>query len=75
MAIALVRGGGSNLAGAARPTVEFLRRAGADVKQLHLPEFGIEGNGHGLIYELNSDAAIRPVLNWLVDHVAPDDHR
>jgi hypothetical protein len=36
-----------------------------------LPDYGIDGNGHGLIYERNSDHAIRVVLDWLATHTAP----
>jgi len=32
---------------------------------LHLPDPGAPGNGHGLIYEKNSGAALQPVLAWL----------
>ena len=45
--------------------VEFLVTAGADAGHLHLPDHGVRGNGHGLIYEKNSDQALAPVLNWL----------
>ena len=50
--------------------VEFLKHAGAAVDVLHLPELGIHGNGHGLIYEKNSDETIQPVLQWLDAHVS-----
>jgi hypothetical protein len=45
--------------------VEFLLNAGAHAEHLHLPDFAITGNGHGLIYEKNSDEALQPVLRWL----------
>lgn len=45
--------------------VEFLNTCGASADLLHLPDHGVFGNGHGLIYELNSDAALKPVLKWL----------
>ena len=32
------------------------------------PEHGVNGNGHGLIYEQNSDSALAPVLVWLERH-------
>ncbi|WP_158507589.1 hypothetical protein [Tanticharoenia sakaeratensis] len=32
-------------------------------------ECGVHGNGHGLIYEKNSDAALAPVLAWLASSV------
>ena len=55
----------SNFAAASVPIVEHLSAAGAATELLHLPDHGICGNGHGLIYELNSDDALQPVLNWL----------
>ena len=58
-------------AGYAPDVVEFLRRAGAAVDHIHLPDHGVHGNGHGLIYELNSDAALQPVLDWLESRTAP----
>lgn len=45
--------------------VEFLATAGADAEHLHLPDQGVRGNGHGLIYEKNSDQTLAPVLRWL----------
>ncbi len=48
--------------------VEFLNTAGASAALLHLPDYGIFGNGHGLIYEKNSDQALQPVLEWLAAH-------
>ena len=48
--------------------VEFLVTAGAAAEHLHLPDHGVLGNGHGLIYETNSDEALQPVLQWLSAH-------
>ena len=48
--------------------VEFLTTAGAAAEHLHLPDHGVLGNGHGLIYETNSDQALQPVLQWLAAH-------
>ena len=45
--------------------VDFLVAGGAAAELLHLPDHGIRGNGHGLIYERNSDEALQPVLRWL----------
>ena len=45
--------------------VRFLLAAGAFADLIDLPELSIRGNGHGLIYEKNSDEALRPVLRWL----------
>ncbi len=63
--IAVVTGETSSFAPASPPIVERLRHGGAAAELLHLPDHGVTGNGHGLIYELNSDAALQPVLRWL----------
>jgi uncharacterized protein (TIGR02118 family) len=63
--VVLVTGGASPFARSAPAVVEFLNVAGASAEELHLPDHGIHGNGHGLIYELNSDQALAPVLRWL----------
>ena len=55
----------SAFAAASTPIVAQLRAAGAAAELLHLPDHGVFGNGHGLIYEKNSDAALLPVLAWL----------
>jgi pimeloyl-ACP methyl ester carboxylesterase len=58
----------SAFAAASAPTIERLRDAGAAAELLHLPDHGVHGNGHGLIYEKNSDEALQPVLAWLERH-------
>lgn len=58
----------SDFAAATPPTVDFLNAGGASAEILHLPDHGVFGNGHGLIYERNSDEALRPVLAWLENH-------
>ena len=58
----------SAFAAASAPTIERLRAAGAAAELLHLPDHGVHGNGHGLIYEKNSDEALQPVLRWLERH-------
>ncbi len=63
--VAVVAGETSPQAGYAPDMVRFLRTAGAAADLIHLPELGIYGNGHGLIYEKNSDEALQPVLRWL----------
>ena len=63
--VAVVSGEISPQAAYAPKIVEFLSNAGAAVEHLHLPDFGIYGNGHGLIYEKNSDGALKPILEWL----------
>jgi len=64
--ILIVTAEASAFAAASPPTAAFLNAAGASAELLHLPDHGVHGNGHGLIYEKNSDAALAPVLTWLV---------
>lgn len=63
--IAVVTGETSHFAPFGPGIVAFLRAAGAAAEHVHLPDLGIRGNGHGLVYERNSDAALAPVLRWL----------
>ena len=63
--IAVVTGDTSAFAPASLPIVAVLKAGGAAAELLHLPDHGVTGNGHGLIYEKNSDAALQPVLAWL----------
>lgn len=63
--VAVVAGETSPQAGYAPDMAQFLSAAGAAVTLIDLPELGIFGNGHGLIYEKNSDEALQPVLRWL----------
>ncbi len=63
--IAVVTGETSAFAKFAPAIVDFLTAAGAAAEQLHLPDYGVLGNGHGLIYEKNSDEALKPILKWL----------
>ncbi|MFI5586470.1 alpha/beta fold hydrolase [Amycolatopsis sp. NPDC051758] len=64
--VAVVTGGASAFAAFAPQIVEFLAGAGARVRHLHLPDFGITGNGHGLIFEANSDETVKPVVDWIL---------
>jgi pimeloyl-ACP methyl ester carboxylesterase len=63
--IALVTGGTSAFAAFAPEIEDFLANAGAQVDHLHMPDFGIHGNGHGMIYEKNSDEVLSTVRAWL----------
>ncbi len=67
--VAVVTGETSVQSTFAPAIVDFLKTAGAAAEHLHLPDYGVLGNGHGLIYEKNSDAALQPVLEWLAAHV------
>ncbi len=66
--VAVVTGDTSSFAPASAPIVAALKAGGAAAELLHLPDHGVTGNGHGLIYEKNSDAALAPVLAWLERH-------
>ena len=63
--VAVVSGETSAQSKYAPAIVAFLNTAGATAELLHLPDHGVYGNGHGLIYEKNSDEALQPVLRWL----------
>ncbi|MDH0746984.1 NAD(P)-binding domain-containing protein [Pseudomonas sp. GD03842] len=67
--VALLTGETSVFATFASSIVPFLHNAGARVDHLDLPALGIRGNGHGLIYERNSDASFAVVTRWLADAV------
>jgi len=63
--ILVVTAEASACAAANPPTVDFPNAAGGSAELLHLPDHGVHGNGHGLIFEKNSDEVLRPVLEWL----------
>ncbi|GAA1191994.1 alpha/beta fold hydrolase [Prauserella alba] len=71
--VAVVTGGASAFADFAPQVVDFLNVAGADARSLYLPDFGITGNGHGLIFEANSDETVKPVIDWILTTVAPHE--
>jgi len=62
----------SPFAAASPPTAAFLDAAGADVELLRLEHHGVFGNGHGMIYEKNSDASLALVLNWVTRRTQND---
>lgn len=63
--VALVTGGASAFAGFRDEIAEILTRSGAPTEVLHLPDHGVDGNGHGLIFEANSAEVLDEVLTWL----------
>ncbi len=71
--ILIVTAEASAFAAASPPTAAFLNAAGASAELLHLPDRGVPGNGHGLIYEKNSDAALVPVLEWIIEQTETQD--
>jgi pimeloyl-ACP methyl ester carboxylesterase len=52
-------------------TVKYLRQAGVDANftWLKLQEIGIQGNGHFMFVERNSDQIAGVVLDWIQQHV------
>jgi 3-hydroxyisobutyrate dehydrogenase-like beta-hydroxyacid dehydrogenase/pimeloyl-ACP methyl ester carboxylesterase len=68
--VAMLTGETSMFASFASSIVPFLQNAGAKVEHLDLPALGIHGNGHGLIYERNSDDAFEIVAQWLARTVS-----
>lgn len=65
MPVAILTGETSIFASFASSIIPFLITAGASVEHLNLPALGIHGNGHGLIYERNSDEIFFVVSQWL----------
>ena len=63
--VAAIIGETSTFAPASEPVIAMLKAAGAAAELIRLTDHGVTGNGHGLIYEKNSDKALRPVLGWL----------
>lgn len=54
-------------------TVKYLRQAGVDVTHRRLEDFGIHGNGHGLMREKNNFEIAAVMQDWLKDQgLAPE---
>lgn len=66
--VAVVSAGASPFAGFAPQVTDFLNVAGARAEHVHLPDHGITGNGHGLMFEGNSDDTVKPVIDWILSH-------
>ncbi|OLT42142.1 lysophospholipase [Saccharomonospora sp. CUA-673] len=65
--VTVVTGGASAFAGFAPQVVDFLADAGAQAQLMHLPDVGITGNGHALIFEANSDEIAGRVIDWILN--------
>ncbi|CAM3140407.1 Alpha/beta hydrolase family protein [Arthrobacter ulcerisalmonis] len=63
--VAILVGETSPAGSFAPPVVDFLTRNGAQAELISLTDFGIHGNGHGLMFEANSEETCLPVLHWL----------
>jgi pimeloyl-ACP methyl ester carboxylesterase len=66
--IAVFTGSASGFAGFAPDVVSFLNSAGAEAEWVRLSDHGLEGNGHGLIFESNSDETVKPIISWITAH-------
>jgi len=44
---------------------EYINAAGGSAEFLNFADAGVRGNGHAMMFERNSDEAIRPVLDWI----------
>jgi pimeloyl-ACP methyl ester carboxylesterase len=68
--IVVVSGSASRFRSGAVAVRDFLRdECGASVELLALEDIGLIGNGHGLMFEQNSDEAAGAVIRWLDSHV------
>jgi hypothetical protein len=63
--VLVVTGSASPAAPGGAAVARFLQDHGARVVLLPLAEAGVIGNGHGVMFEANSEASIQPVLTWL----------
>jgi pimeloyl-ACP methyl ester carboxylesterase len=59
--------GGYHRTGDACPP-KFMNQAGANVEFVRLEDVGMNGNGHMMMMELNSDQIVAYIDNWLREH-------
>ena len=52
-----------------RHLVAFLEQAGCDVELVRLADHGVHGNGHGMMLELNNEAALGVLEQWVAERV------
>jgi pimeloyl-ACP methyl ester carboxylesterase len=51
--------------------VQYLEQAGVPVEHIKLDELGIDGNGHMMMFEKNSDQVAQVILEWIENNVGP----
>jgi pimeloyl-ACP methyl ester carboxylesterase len=68
--VMVLTGSASGAAAFAPPVVDFLNEVGARAELIALANRGITGNGHGLIFEANSEQTIVPVIEWINANVS-----
>lgn len=52
-----------------RHLVAFLEQAGADVELLRLADYGVHGNGHGIMLERNNEQVLAVLTDWTARRV------
>ena len=52
-----------------RHLVAFLEQAGCDVDLVRFADRGVHGNGHGMMLELNNEAAFGVLEQWVGERV------
>jgi pimeloyl-ACP methyl ester carboxylesterase len=52
-----------------RHLVAFLEQAGCDVELVRFADRGVHGNGHGMMLELNNEAALGVVEQWVDERI------
>lgn len=62
--VLLVTGEASPFAGFRAQLHEALTQLGVPAEALHLPERGLQGNGHAMMLETNSDQVLSLILDW-----------
>lgn len=65
IAVKVVTGAASPFAKSVPPTVEYLRGVGADAQHIPLESRGLTGNGHGLMFEANSDETAAAIAGMI----------
>ena len=50
-------------------TVAYLTQAGVSVKQIHLADIGIHGNGHMMMIEKNNQAIAAVIADWVEQNI------
>jgi hypothetical protein len=63
--IAVMSSTHSPIAQADPATVAFLKAGGCDVTALRLADHGLDGNGHGLMFERNNAETLGVLVEWL----------
>ena len=68
VSIAVVVGEASPFTAFEADVVSYLNAVGANAELINLGDLGVTGNGHAPMLELNSDAAVAPLIEWIREH-------